>query len=152
MIYTGMLPIPMHPHWKSSRHMCTTTHIPITHMRKGILTHHDHSTICSHFWIIQLQSASIEYLPSTGMPSVSFFFFTSSSPPCLLPHHALQPLHKVCIKSHRAALSMHQFRLLDRFPTVHSEQVNPTRLMPHGVCSKTPSGDQHRHMYRSLSL
>ncbi len=71
--YTGILPISMHPHWNYFRNMCTTTHIPITHARKGILPHHSHSTICSDFQIIQLQSASIEYLPSTGKPLISNF-------------------------------------------------------------------------------
>ncbi len=72
VIYTGILPILMHPHWNYSRHMCTTTHISIKHTRKGILSHHDHSTTCSHFLIIQLHSASFEYLPSTGKPLISF--------------------------------------------------------------------------------
>ena len=73
MIYTGILPIPMHLHWSYFRNMCTTTQIPITHAREGILPHRDHSTKCSYFLNIQLQSASIEYLPSTSKPLISFF-------------------------------------------------------------------------------
>ncbi len=41
--------------------MCMTTHIPIMYGRKGILPHCNHSTRCSQFLIIQLQSASIKY-------------------------------------------------------------------------------------------
>ena len=44
-------------------------------------------------------------------PSISFFF-TSSSPPCLLPCHTLHPSHMVRIESHGAVPSMQQFRLL----------------------------------------
>ncbi len=85
LIDTGFLPIPMHPHCNFPRHMCTITHIPIVHARKGIFPHCNHSTICSHFPIIQLQSTSIEYLPSTGKPLISF---SPSSPP--LHHHVFR--------------------------------------------------------------
>ena len=47
--------------------------VPITHARKGIHPHCEHSTICSQCLIIQLQSTSIEYLPLPAKPSISFF-------------------------------------------------------------------------------
>ena len=77
-----------------------TAHIPTMYARKRHLSpsqlQHKMLTISD----IQLQSASIEYHTCLYQQVFVQFFlpFSSSSPPCLPPHHVPQPLHKVCIR------------------------------------------------------
>ena len=51
------------PRWHHFWNMRTTTHIPIVHARKRILSHRDCSTRCSQFPIFNCNPLPIEYLP-----------------------------------------------------------------------------------------
>ena len=84
------------PRWHHFWNMRTTTHIPIVHARKRILSHRDCSTRCSQFPIFNCNPLPIEYLPL--QQSLRFFTVSSSPSPCLPPHHAQPPSHKVCIR------------------------------------------------------
>ena len=73
VIYAGILPIPTYSRWHHFWNTLTTTDIPSHTQGKGILPHCNCSTRCSPFLIIQLQPASIEYLPLPAKPLRSFF-------------------------------------------------------------------------------
>ena len=64
------------PRWHHFWNMRTTTHIPIVHARKRILSHRDCSTRCSQFPIFNCNPLPIEYLPLQQ----SFQFFKALLP------------------------------------------------------------------------
>ena len=62
VMYTGITNSDA-PRWHHFWNMRTTTHIPIVHARKRILSHRDCSTRCSQFPIFNCNPLPIEYLP-----------------------------------------------------------------------------------------
>ncbi len=127
------------PRWHHFWNMRTTTHIPIVHARKRILSHRDCSTRCSQFPIFNCKP--FQFNTCLYRQSLRFSSFLSSSTPCLPPHHALRPSYKVCIESHEAIPAMQQFRLLAGSNPKNSVQARTARFTSHGVRSLTPSGD-----------
>ena len=88
--HTSILPIPTHRVGTISGMWWWPYIFPPCTQGKGILPHRNRSTRCSQFTIIQLKSATIEYLPLPAKPLLSF--------PALLPRSRNEPKPSVTVR------------------------------------------------------